>query len=76
MTKGFVEPEKTPMKTLQYNNLFYVGMTKYYADMPCPVLIEDDSLANTLGEVLSKNGKTQLRLAETEKFTHMTKFFD
>ena len=39
------------------------------------VIFETDNLSNTLGEVLAANGKTQLRMAETEKYPHVTFFF-
>ena len=42
----------------------------------CPALIDDETHINSLGQVLAKNGKTQLRIAETEKYNHVTYFFD
>ena len=42
----------------------------------CPALLPDEEILNTLGDVLAKNGKTQLRIAETEKYNHVTYFFD
>jgi len=56
--------------------LRYVTMTRYddtYKGVE--VLFTKDDLSNTLGEVLSKVGKTQLRIAETEKYPHVTFFF-
>lgn len=56
--------------------LHYVTMTSYdetYTGVQ--VLFEKDNLNNTLGEVLSKAGKTQVRIAETEKYPHVTFFF-
>jgi len=61
------------MKTL---GLYYVTMTRYdesYQGMH--VLFTKDDVSNTLGEVLSKAGKTQVRIAETEKYPHVTFFF-
>jgi 2,3-bisphosphoglycerate-independent phosphoglycerate mutase len=61
------------MKTLP---LHYVTMTKYDASFKgVNVIFEKDNLANTLGEVLENAGKTQLRIAETEKYPHVTFFF-
>ena len=57
-------------------NLYYVTMTRYdetYNNVH--VLFEKDNLANTLGEVISKAGLTQVRIAETEKYPHVTFFF-
>jgi 2,3-bisphosphoglycerate-independent phosphoglycerate mutase len=42
----------------------------------CPALIEDMAVENTLGDVLAANGKSQLRIAETEKYNHVTYFMD
>lgn len=42
----------------------------------CPAIIEDKQIENTLGDVLAENGKSQLRIAETEKYNHVTYFFD
>lgn len=42
----------------------------------CPALLPDIPVSNTLGDVLAENGKSQLRIAETEKYNHVTYFFD
>lgn len=42
----------------------------------CPALLPDVAVENTLGDVLASNGKSQLRIAETEKYNHVTYFFD
>ena len=42
----------------------------------CPALIDDEIHINSLGQVLAAAGKTQLRIAETEKYNHVTYFFD
>lgn len=58
-------------------DLHYVTMTKYddsYTGIN--VIFEKDNLKNTLGEVLSKAGKKQIRIAETEKYPHVTFFFN
>ncbi len=58
-------------------DLFYVCMTQYDASMPnVEVAFKPQSLANTLGEYLSKQNMTQLRIAETEKYAHVTFFFN
>lgn len=57
--------------------LHYVTMTRYddtYRDVH--VMFEKDDVAMTLGEVLEKAGKTQVRIAETEKYPHVTFFFN
>ena len=42
----------------------------------CPALLDDVAVTNTLGDVIEKNGLTQLRIAETEKYNHVTYFMD
>lgn len=55
----------------------YVCMTQYDAGMPgVAVAFEPQSLDNTLGEYISRMGLTQLRIAETEKYAHVTFFFN
>ena len=57
--------------------LTYICMTQYDATMPnVEVAYAPQSLANTFGEYISKNGLTQLRIAETEKYAHVTFFFN
>ena len=57
--------------------LTYICMTQYDATMPnVLVAFKPQSLTNTLGEYLSKKGLTQLRIAETEKYAHVTFFFN
>ena len=61
------------MKTMP---LHYLTMTKYDESFKNVKIIYDkDDLKNTMGEILEKNNKTQLRIAETEKYPHVTFFF-
>ena len=58
-------------------NLLYITMTKYDEKFKnISVLFDKDNLVDTLGEVISKENKTQLRIAETEKYPHVTFFFN
>ncbi len=57
-------------------DLSYYTMTNYDASFKnINVIFEKDNLDKTIGEVLSENGKTQVRIAETEKYPHVTFFF-
>lgn len=57
--------------------VYYVCMTQYDASMPnVNIAFKPQSLKNTLGEFLSNNGLSQLRIAETEKYAHVTFFFN
>ncbi len=61
------------MKTMA---LDYTTMTQYdHSYKNVKVIFENDDLKNTLGEILAKNGKSQLRIAETEKYPHVSFFF-
>ena len=78
ITRTFVDPE---FKGFERKNGFfpltYVCMTQYDATMPnVQVAFKPQSLENTFGEYISKNGLTQLRIAETEKYAHVTFFFN
>ena len=64
---------KYKMKKL---NLFFTTMTNYDDSFKnINVIFNKQKITNTLGEVLSKNNKSQLRIAETEKYPHVTYFF-
>lgn len=57
-------------------NLYYVTMTNYDSEFKnVNVVFDEETLTETLGEVLEKNHKTQIRVAETEKYPHVTFFF-
>jgi 2,3-bisphosphoglycerate-independent phosphoglycerate mutase len=57
-------------------NLHYTTMTQYdHTYKNVNVVFENDDLKNTLGEILQQNNKTQIRIAETEKYPHVSFFF-
>ncbi len=51
-------------------------MTRYRDDFPCPVVFPEQEVRNTLAEVLAAHGLRQLRVAETEKYAHVTYFLN
>jgi 2,3-bisphosphoglycerate-independent phosphoglycerate mutase len=55
---------------------FIMTLTEYDETFPCEVLFPSPLIKNCLGEVLSSNGYSQLRIAETEKYPHVTYFFN
>jgi 2,3-bisphosphoglycerate-independent phosphoglycerate mutase len=59
-----------------YTPVEFIGMVEYYDDMPAPHLVEKHHPENGLGEYLSTLDKTQYRIAETEKYAHVTYFFN
>jgi 2,3-bisphosphoglycerate-independent phosphoglycerate mutase len=54
----------------------FVTLTSYDKTFPCPVAFRPQTLDNILGKVVSEAGKKQLRIAETEKYPHVTYFFN
>ena len=75
LTKALVLPEfdgfnREPL------SLYMATMTKYEDGLPVHIVYEKDILSETLGEVLSVGGYRQLRIAETEKYAHVTYFFN
>lgn len=65
-----------PDHGMQKINLHYVTMTNYDNTFKnVKVVFDKDNLVNTIGEVLEANNKTQVRIAETEKYPHVTFFF-
>jgi len=68
LTKRILE-EKIP-------NILFTTMTQYTEDFTCPVAFSPEIVNNTLGEVMSKYHIKELRITETEKFKHLTYFFN
>ena len=66
----FKEFEKKPLKVQ------IASMTQYDKNIPIPVIFEKDNPTNTLAQVISDAGLTQLHTAETEKYAHVTFFFN
>ena len=65
-----------PEYGMSHLNLYYVTMTNYDKDFKNVKVVFDEAvLTETMGEVLEKNGRTQIRVAETEKYPHVTFFF-
>ena len=77
ITRTFVDPDFTGFERKEFFPLYYVCMTQYDAEMPnVNVAYKPQTLTNTMGEYLSKLGKTQLRIAETQKYAHVTFFYN
>lgn len=60
----------------ELHNLYLATMTKYYREYEGDTFLEEKDIKDTLSEVLSRHDIRQLHLAETEKFSHVTKFFN
>ncbi len=78
LSMAFVE-DNYPGKRSRRPDCLYVGLTRYYNELPRFILGAIDAgtgMKNLLGEVISKKGLKQLRLAETQKYRHVTSFFN
>ena len=77
ITRALVDTEFNEFETKKDLDLYFVCFTNYDETMPnVQVAFEKEPLVNTFGEYISKNGYTQLRIAETEKYAHVTFFFN
>ena len=77
ISRAFLDPEFEGFSRKMLQNLCYVFFTEYDPTIPGHLLaFKKQSLANTLGEYLAAKGIRQLRLAETEKYAHVTFFFN
>ncbi len=78
ITRTLVDPDFSGFERKRgFFPLTYVCMTQYDATMPnVEVAYKPESLKNTFGEYISNQGMTQLRIAETEKYAHVTFFFN
>ena len=75
LTRTFVEADFKEFARPRAPQVEFVMLTQYAASIPAPSAFKPEALTNVLGEYLAKNGKTQLRIAETEKYAHVTFFF-
>lgn len=77
ITRAFVDPAFSGFKREKTVKVKYTTMTMYDAKMPeVTVAYPPEELSNTLGEYISDMGLRQLRIAETEKYAHVTFFFN
>ncbi|MGE5612813.1 MAG: 2,3-bisphosphoglycerate-independent phosphoglycerate mutase [Bacillota bacterium] len=78
ITRAFVDPAFTGFERARgFFPVYYVCMTQYDKTMPnVQIAFKPESLSNTFGEFISRHGLKQLRIAETEKYAHVTFFFN
>ena len=78
LTRAFVD-EVYPGTRSKKTSVVYCGLTRYYDEFKfsaLPPMDEGGCMDNLLGQIISANGLKQLRLAETQKFKHVTSFFN
>ncbi len=76
LTSAFVDPDFDGFERTPLADLHYVTLTPYSEAFDVPVVFDKQDLTDTLGEVVARAGRTQLRAAETEKYPHVTFFFN
>lgn len=76
ITRAFIDDDFNGFDRPNKPNVHYVCLTQYDVTFECPVAYPPQNLENTLGEVLAGHKKKQLRIAETEKYAHVTFFFN
>ena len=76
MFTAITNPDEVPMKTTKYNNIKFVSMMPINDTVKGLTAFEHQDINNGIGEYLANLGYSQLRIAETEKYVHVTHFFD
>lgn len=78
LTQSFVTPDVVdlPTKHQKLQNLFFVTMTQYKEGLPVHIAFAPQDLKNNLAEVITAAGLPQFHIAESEKFAHVTSFFN
>ncbi len=76
ITRTLTDKDFTEFQRKLFPKVHFICMTRYNENFPLAVAFPPRVLVNVLGEVLEMNGKKQLRIAETEKYAHVTFFFN
>ncbi|MDI6734369.1 MAG: 2,3-bisphosphoglycerate-independent phosphoglycerate mutase [Patescibacteria group bacterium] len=76
ITEPFLNPNFDKFPIQKINNLYVATMTEYQDKFPANAAFGKEKAESSLGKTLSENNKVQLRIAETEKYAHITYFFN
>lgn len=76
MSQAFLEPDFDGFDREFVPKVHFVTLTQYDETFACPAVFAPQTLEMTLGQVVSLASKTQMRIAETEKYPHVTYFFN
>jgi 2,3-bisphosphoglycerate-independent phosphoglycerate mutase len=77
LSTALTNPDLAPLENLKrFADLTFVSMMLYSENVKGDIAFDLQELKNTFGDVIAANGLTQLRIAETEKYAHVTYFFD
>ncbi len=72
----FADPAFNKFEVKKFNDIYVASMTQYIKKTNALIAFPQEEIKNTLGEVLAQNNLIQLRLAESEKYAHLTFFFN
>ena len=76
LSRAFLYPDFDGFDREVQPKVHYITMSEYEACYPSPIVFEQEKLSNIFGEVIANSGLKQLRIAETEKYAHVTFFFN
>jgi 2,3-bisphosphoglycerate-independent phosphoglycerate mutase len=76
LVAAFADPDFKNFPIKKFSNLHLVTMTQYEKKFKLPVAFPPETINESLGKILADNNKIQLRIAETEKYSHVTFFFN
>lgn len=76
ISEAFLNPKFDKFKTESFKDLFIATLTQYHKEIGGYEVFSRETVETPLGRVLSEDGKAQLRIAETEKYAHVTYFFN
>lgn len=75
LTQALIDPKFKEFSRPHFSKVYFAAMVHYEKGLDYPIAFENHSVENSLGELVSKQGWPQLRIAETEKYAHVTFFF-
>ncbi len=76
LCEAFTNPYFKEFPRKELKNVYFASMTQYREDFTIPTAFPPERIEECLGHILSENGKSQLRIAETQKYAHVTFFFN
>ena len=76
LTRAFVEDGFAGFKRIKLNNLFFATMTEYDKNLPINPAFKSAEVKNSLAKIISNSKLKQLHIAESEKYAHITYFFN
>ncbi len=76
LVESFINPQFSQYPIKEFKNVLFTSMTQIREDFNIPVAFPPQHVDNPVGKIISENDKTQLRIAETQKYAHVTFFFN